>query len=87
MRNASPGPSRSYSIVAGDTPEDWSPFDPEPLGALIEAYTWIARPARVSGGEAVYSTAKYDQIAEMLRRAILRERERVEGAKAGEMAA
>lgn len=60
----------SYSILAVHPDDDFNPFDPDALGALREAYTWITQPRMMTPGEVIYPTAYYNQVAEMLRRAI-----------------
>jgi hypothetical protein len=73
-----------YAMIAPENHSGWSPFDPHALGALIEAYTWITQPQRMTSpadrsrpGTAEYSTARYNDLTEMLRRAIAKERTRV----------
>ncbi len=45
-------------------------IDPDPAGALREVYAWISSPAVLTPTEATYRVAHYNQLTEMLRRAI-----------------
>lgn len=70
--------NHGYTLIAHHEDENFNPFHPDPMGALLEAYTWIAQPIRSGGGEKVYSSDRFNDLTTMLRRALGREQPIVE---------
>jgi hypothetical protein len=46
------GPHRptGYILISDQHATDFNPFDPDPIGALREAYAWITQPERMTPG-------------------------------------
>lgn len=70
MHNHNPDAMRSYVMIANHPGDKFNPFDPDPAGALREVYAWIASPELLTPTHATYRVAHYNQLTEMLRRAI-----------------
>jgi hypothetical protein len=68
-RNTSPTAPSSYAVLAVH-PDSFDPFGPDALGALREAYAWIANPTLIGNGEMIYSTARYNDLVAMMGRAL-----------------
>lgn len=60
----------SYSWLTNHPGDKFNPFDPDPAGALREVYTWISQPQLMTPTEIHYPTTHFNQLTEMLRRAI-----------------
>ena len=70
IRNSTPAvPARHYTLLAVQ-PDSFDPFKPDALGALREAYAWIANPALMGNGEVIYCTAHYNALTAMMRRVL-----------------
>jgi len=76
-----PPVERSYSYSLrnpANSAREFSAFDPDPLGALLEAYTFITQPLKslatnVDGQKthrAVYDTSHYNELVTMMGKAI-----------------
>jgi hypothetical protein len=61
---------RSYNWLSNHPGDKFNPFDPDPAGALREVYTWITQPEMMTPTHATYRVVHYNQLTEMLRRAI-----------------
>jgi len=70
-RNTPPVARTSYAVLAvHPDPDSFNPFAPDALGALREAYAWIANPTLIGNGEMIYSTARYNDLVAMMGRAL-----------------
>lgn len=66
-----PDAMRSYVMIANHPADQkFNPFDPDPLGALREVYAWFASPQKMTPTELTYRAGHFNQLGEMLRRAI-----------------
>jgi hypothetical protein len=63
-----------YLNPSCNVPQGWNPFDPDALGALIEARDWINNPRFSSADRLEYRVCHFEQLTEMLRRAIKKAR-------------
>jgi hypothetical protein len=63
-------PRHSYILNTSHPGDRFDPFDPDPLGALREAYAWISQPVVATPDRFTYDAFRYDALTEMLRRAI-----------------
>lgn len=76
IRRAANTPPRSYHDIANHHADDFSPFSPDTLGALREAYAWIASPQVATRDAVTYRAGAYNQLTDLLRRAIALEEAR-----------
>lgn len=59
-----------YTLIANHPGDKFNPLDPDSAGALREIYAWITQPQVLTPTHATYRVAHYNQLTEMLRRAI-----------------